>query len=231
MLTAKKKISVREPIQESAFQNNWTSIQFTFNQYKKIILGVLLGIIGIAVVAIIYFSQQSAANEEASQFLATAIPLYEQQQYRLSIDGDRTRNVMGLKEIVDNYSSTGAGDVARLYLGNAYLALGEFDNAVNVLKEAHPSGDIIKAGILAGLGGAYEGKKDFLNAAEQFERSAKTFNDEVIAADRLIQAARNYSLANQKQKAKEILELVKNDYKATRFARDIDRYLAELAGE
>ncbi len=228
MLTAKKKIAVREPIKESTFTTKWLELRLYIQENIKLISGITIGIIAIVAFTYIYFTNKKTENVEASVQLASVISLYEQQQYKLAIEGDPTRRLPGLKDISNNFSGTNSASVANLFLGNSYLYLGQFDNAISAYQNSDPDGNILKAGVYAGLGMAYEGKKEFLKAAQYFEQAAEEFKEDAISADRLMQAARNYTLAGDKSKAKQLYESILNDYKTMRYSRDIQRYLAQL---
>ncbi len=229
MLTAKKKINVREPIQASTFSTNWFQIQNYLREKGTLIGGIAVALVAVALFLYIYFTNKKTENIEANMELAKCAALYEQGQYKSAIDGDRARGIPALKDIADKYSGTSAGEEARLMLGNCYLYTNQLDNAIAAYQSASPNGDMLKAGVLAGLGAAYEGKKEYGKAAEYFEKSATTFVDDQISADRYVQAARNYALAGDKQKAKAIYEKVKNEMKAQRYgAQEIDRLINGL---
>ena len=231
MLTAKKKISVREPIQESTFSTKWFEFQNFVRDNSKIISWISIGAIAVVVFGYIYFTNKKSENIQASVELAKVLPLYEQQQYKLAIEGDPATRTPGLKNVVSSFSGTNSADIANLYLGNCYLYTGQYDNAIVAYESSNPDGDILKSGVLAGLGAAYEAKKDYKKAAEYFEKAALKFRDDQISSDRLVQAGRNYSLSGDKAKAKELYEIVKNEYKSPRYSREMDRLIAELGIE
>lgn len=228
MLTAKKKIAVREPIQESTIATKWVEFQMYFQENAKMITGLGIAIVAVVVFGYIYITNKNADNVEATIQLANILPLFEQQQYKLAIEGDPSRRIVGLKDIASSYSGTKAANTTYLYLGDSYLYLGEYDNAIAAFHEANPDGDILKAGVLSGLANAYEAKKEYLKAAKNFEKAGNTFKDDAISSDRFVQAARNYALAGEKEKARKLYKTVKIEYKAPRYSRDIDRYIAEL---
>lgn len=231
MLRAKKKISVREPIQESTFTTKWFEVQNFVRERSKIISWISIGVIAIVVFGYIYFTNKKSENIQASVELSKVLPLYEQQQYKLAIEGDPTTRTPGFKNVASSFSGTNSADVANLYLGNCYLYTGQYDNAIAAYESSNPAGDILKSGVFAGLGAAYEAKKDYKKAAEYFEKAALKFKDDQISADRLVQSARNYALSGDKSKAKELYETIKNEYKSPRYSREMDKYVAELGIE
>lgn len=229
MLTAKKKINVREPIQASSFTTSWFQVQNYVRENGKMIAGISVALVAVALFLYIYITNKKTENLEANMELGKSAMLYEQGQYKSAIDGDRARGIPSLKDIAEKYSGTPAGEQARLLLGNCYLYTNQFDNAISAYESASPDGDILKAGVLAGLGAAWEGKKNYLKAAEYFEKSAKAFVDDQISADRYVQAGRNYALAGDKQKAKAIYEKVRNEMKAQRYGpHELDRLISGL---
>jgi TolA-binding protein len=67
------------------------------------------------------------------------------------------------------------------------------------------------------------------DAAEYFEKAATKFSKDVNAAENLNNAARNYGQAGDKEKAIELYKRIKKNYPATVFARDADRFIAQLS--
>ena len=226
MLTAKKKLSVRQAVPHSTSGDFFFNAQEWFRNNTKIVAGIALGIAAIIIMGYLYASNQDANELAANRELRKVQELYQQQQYRLAITGDPAQQIMGLEDIVKEYGGTPTGGVASVYLGNAYLYSGELDKALAAFDDASPDNDMLDAAVHAGKAAVHEAKGDFAEAATLFERAASAFDNELLSAERFLLAGRNYAEAGDMEKAKELLLKVKNG-KSTRFQPDAERMLAQ----
>lgn len=226
MLTAKKKIAVREAMPQSGMSSFWDRTRTIYTQYGRYILGGLALVVAIG--AVWYITSSGEAEDEitASVQLRKVVTLYQQQQYKMAITGDPTRGVAGLKDIADKYSSTPSGSLACIYLGNCYLNTEQYDLAVAAFDAASPSDDLTKSNVVAGKAAAFEGKKQFAEAAELWEKSAKMFSNDLLSAGRFLNAGRAFALAGNKERALASLEKV-SEAKTPRYENDVKRLMAQ----
>lgn len=226
MLTAKKKISVRQAVPQSSSADFFYNFQDWFKANTKIIIGVTLAVLAIAVIGYFYTSGQAADELAANLELRKVQQLYQQQQYRLAIAGDPAQQIMGLEEIVEKYGSTPTGEVAMIYLGNSYLYSGELDKAMAAFEDASPGTDMLRAAATAGEAAVLEARGNNAEAAALFEKAADSFDNELLSSERYLTAGRNYGEAGNMEKAREMLEKVK-EYKNTKFHPDAERLMAQ----
>jgi tetratricopeptide (TPR) repeat protein len=232
VLTAKKKISVRQAVPQSSSADFFYNFQDWFKANTKLIGGVALAIVAIVIIGYFYSSGKAADELAANRELRKVQQLYQQQQYRLAIAGDPAQQIMGFEEIVEKYGGTPTGEVAMIYLGNSYLYTGELDKAMAAFEDASPDSDMLRAAASAGEAAVLEIRGNKAEAAELFEDAAVSFDNELLSSERFLTAGRNYAQAGNMEKAKEMLEKVK-EFKNTKFHPDAERLLAEfnLTGE
>jgi tetratricopeptide (TPR) repeat protein len=228
MLQAKRKISKRELKQDALITTYMKATAF-YEQYKKNISIGLTTAVVLIIAVVIYVNNRNANNEKATTDLGKVYQYYDSGQYQLAIDGVPERNIPGLKSIVENYGSSPAGEMARFYLADAYFLLGKYDDALHEFEDFSPKGDLLAVSRLAGIAGCYEAKKDWKNAAEYFEKAVGRDAKDINAAENLGYAARNYALAGEKEKALSLYKKLKKNYPTSTFARDADRYIAQLS--
>jgi TolA-binding protein len=168
-------------------------------------------------------------NERAMAEIGQVRELFDQGQYQAAIDGVPERNIPGLKSIVDNYGNSKGGDLARFLLASAYYDLGKYDEALAQFEAFSPSDELLATSRYAGIAQCYEGKKNYSEAAGYFEKAGGKYPKEVTAAENLNNAARNYALAGNKEKSLELYKRLKKDYPTSQYARDADRFIAELS--
>lgn len=225
MLTKKKKLS-RKEIKEDKLVSTYYKVYgyIEENSSRLLTYGGILVVVALAV--IYYINHNKEVNEKAGLELSRVINSYDQGSYLEAIEGKAGTDVIGLKKIVEEYGGTENGETAKIYLANSYNRLGKFDEAFKYYKSY--SGDIpmLKAASLAGQAGYYAYKNDFEKAADLYNDAAHVSKYVVENPDYLLKGAINYISAGQNQKAKELLNTIKDDYKTSSASREVDRYLA-----
>lgn len=228
MLKPQKKISKRE-IKEDRLVTSYFEATSWYEQNKKLVSSVLTGLVLVAVVIVVVVNNMRSNNEKATSELGKVMRLYDEGRFDLAINGNPQQNIRGLQAIVDDYGSTAAGELATLYLANAYYAQAQYDKGLEYFLEAEVDDPMMSSSALAGAAACYEAKEDYPRAAEYFERAA--FNDPrgVLAADYLMHAGQNFVKAGKKEKAVELYKRLKRDYPTSSHVREIDRYIAEAS--
>jgi len=228
MLRPKKKIS-RKELKEDALVTWYVRLRTLYDTNRRIIsIGITVVVLAIAGV-LVYLKNRADHNEAAITALGAIFEMYDAGQYQTAVDGVPERNIKGLRAIVDDYGNSPTGDLARLYLANALYQLGRYDEALKAYDDFSPSGELLSVARLSGLGACEEAKGDDRKAAAQFEKAATQYPSDVDAAEYLNDAARDYGLAGEKEKAIELYRRIKKNYPTSAFARDADRFITQLS--
>ncbi len=227
MLKAKKKITKRELKQDTLITTLVKAENF-FTLYKKYVTYAVFGIIVLIIVGFVYSNNRKADEEKATMELTKISSMFQTDQFEIAIKGIPEKNVMGLQKIVDNYGSSESGEHAKIYLANCYYAMGKIDEALKYYEDFGGSLLELKAAALAGAASCYENKNDYKRAAELFEKAGNKYSSVPSASENLVNAARNYGLIGDKERAKMLLKKVKTEYPQSTEARDVDRLIALL---
>lgn len=228
MLKPKKKISKKE-IKEDKLVTTYFEATTWYETNKKIVNGVLTGVVVIAIIVVAYMNNVNSNNVKANTELGKVVTYYDQGKFDLAISGNLQENIRGLQSIVDDYGNTKAGELAKFYLANSYFAQGDYDKAVKYFLSVSVSDELITASALSGAASCYEAKKDFEKAAATFEKAAYKSAKDVNVAENIFHAARNYLAAGNKEKASELFKKVKKEYPTSIVAREIDRWIAQAS--
>jgi outer membrane protein assembly factor BamD (BamD/ComL family) len=228
-LTARKKISHKELKKDKLVTGYFEARNWYDNpdNKKKVYIGAVIVVVLIAGI-FLYLNNKKAKNEEAEVKLSAVINLYDQEKYQEAINGDPATGTTGLKQIVDEYGSTNSGNTAKLYLGNAYFNLKDYDNALKQFEDYSGDKDIIKASCLSGIGAVYEAKGDMKKAAEYFEKASKVAKDVVTNEENLLYAIRAYVNAGDKENAKRVFGLLKEEYPKSKYINEAKRFEADF---
>ncbi len=228
MLRPKKKISKRN-LKEDALVTTYVKLTSFYDANKRAISIGLTAIVVAVFAIVIFLKNRSDNNEKAITALGAIFESYDAGEFQKSVDGIPEKNIQGLKSIVDNYGGSAAGDLARFYLAGAYANLGRYDEALKEFEDYSPSGEFLSVSRLSGIGSCYEAKGMPKEAAASFEKAGTQFPKDVSAAENLNNAARDYGQAGDREKAIELYKRIKKNYPTTAFARDADRFIAQLS--
>jgi TolA-binding protein len=228
MLRPKKKISRRE-LKEDALVATYVKLTSFYEENKRMISIAVTAVVIAVFAVVIYVKNRADNNEKAITALGSIFETYDAGQFQAAVDGIPEKNIMGLKAIVDNYGNSAAGDLARFYLAGAYANLGKYDEALREFEDFSPAGELLAVARLSGIGSCQESKGMFKEAAASFEKAATQYPKDISAAENLNNAARDFGRAGEKEKAIDLYRRVKKNYPNTAFARDADRFIAQLS--
>ncbi len=228
-MIAKKRKITKKQIKEDKLVTTYYKTVELFNEYKQQIL------IGVAALAIIlfgifwYVNSNKEKNREATIAISKVLPLYNSGSYQEAIDGKPGTDIIGLKQIVEDYGGTEQGNYAKIYLANSYYYLGKYDEALKYYEDYSGDNEIFKATAYAGIAACYEAMGKHEDAAEYFEKAANVSQFNAHNPEYILNAAINYLESNEKDKAKELFQVIRKKYKKSFIVREAERYLSILA--
>lgn len=227
MLQKRKKITKKQIKEDKLVTTYYQSLAFFQEHQAKFLIGIAA--VALVIIAVVLFSNKRGNdNLLAAGMLSKVVPLYDQANFKDAIDGQKTASIPGLKEIVEKYGSTEEGELAKIYLANAYYSTNQFDLAAETYSDYSGSNNLLSAAAKAGIAACEEVKKEYEKAAEDYKDAAKISAANPGNANYLLRAAINYITAGKKDEAKSLLEQIKKDYPTSGLSQDVERYLAEI---
>lgn len=200
-----------------------TSAESFIEKNQKRITYVLLAIIVVVFGFFGYKKLVVAPKAEASlEEIFQAQLYFEQDSFRLALEGDGAN--YGFLDIIDNYKSAPAGNLAHYYAGICYLNLGEYEAALEYLKRFHSDDIMIGANAQGLIGDAYLELNELGNAIKHYEKAAKLGQNDLISPIYLMKAGQVYEMDGQYEKALEIYNRIETEYYGTREQRNIEKY-------
>lgn len=213
---------------EEKLMTFWYQIVDFFEKNKKHVYTALT-IIVIAVAGIILLVQKKKANNEiAGMEISKIKPVYEANNFQQAINGDSLGVSKGLIYIVDEYGSTENGEMAKMMLANSYYSIRDYDNAEKYFKDYSGSNPVLKAASVAGIASVYNAKKQYSDAAKEFEKAASVDKDNPFVDEYLFYAATNYFKADNIAEAKKLFDRLKNDFPKSKYVFESEKYRASL---
>lgn len=140
-------------------------------------------------------------------------------------------NDLGFIDIIDQYGSTKAGNLAKYYTGISFLRQGNFQEAINYLKKFSSDDLIIGPIALGATADAYFELNDPTKAADLYVKAANKSDNEFTKPMFLFKAGRTYESVNNFKKATEMYQMIKKDFPNSTEGRTIDKYLERAKGK
>ncbi len=201
-----------------------------FEEKKDVITYGLIGLFIVVGGYLLYrqMVQQPKAKAAIEQ-IAKAQFQFEQDSFALALTnpGD---GFPGFLDIISDYSGTATGNLALYYAGISYLNLGQFDAAIDYLKDFSPCGDVTPSMRAGALGDAYSEKSDFAEALSYYNKAVRNTDNGLIAAYYLKKVGMLNEKQGNKDAAREAYQTIKDKYFNTPMAGDIEKYLIRVAG-
>ena len=193
-----------------------------FEKNKRAIMIAVIAVIAVVVCAILlnnYYFQPR--QEKASTELAKAQELFVQDQY------DKALPLF--QKVLDEYSSTDAGNLAQLYIGICQANLGKWQEAVNALEAFSGKKDqMITPAAEGALGNAYANLNQLDKAVEHLKKAASMADNNSLSPTFLIQAGEILESQGKKEEALKLYQEVKDKYFNSMQYQTIDAYIERV---
>lgn len=204
-------------------------------KYRKAIIIAVAAIIIAVVGGFLYKAYVAQPREEkASTALAKGQEYFDAEQFDKALKGDGAGYV-GLLNIISDYSSTDAANLANLYAGLCYANLNKWDDAVKYLDAYSPADDaMVSPAAIAALGNAYAHVNQLDKAIDNLEKAAQMADKQAkdgvnnsIAPTFYLQAGILLESQGKKDKALELYQKIKANYVNAQLvqSQEIDKYI------
>ena len=182
-------------------------------KYQKEIIAGVGAVVAVIIVITGVFYYKGQTEDRAALMFGKAIAKYNAVQKDESSFIAYEEVKTDLKNIVEKYGSTDAGQSALIPYADICYQTKNYDEAITVYDQALDAmGDTpFKSMILSGLAYAYEGKEDYARAAEYFEKIAS--DDSAVLKDQaLFNLGRMYEKLGKPEQEKEALARLVAEY-------------------
>lgn len=201
-----------------------------FIEKNKMLVFSIGGVIALLIVGFFgYRYYLNNQNDEAQKEMFQAVYWFEADSLDLAINGDG--NNYGLIDIVEDYGSTKAGNLANFYLGATYYKKGEHETSVDYLESFSSDDLLIQARAYALLGDNYMELGNYSYAADNYAKAADYKSNKEFTPIYLMKQALAYEKANEIEKAKKCYKQVVDKYSDSREYAEAQKYLSLLEAQ
>jgi len=194
------------------------------NQNKKS-LGIIIGALVIAIGGYLFYQRVYVAGKEkeAQSLLFHSEQYFKEDSLRLAINGDG--NNPGLEEIANEYGMSPSGNLAKYYLGMAYLKQNEYQKAIETLKSYDANDDITPSLVLGAIGDAYFGLKENDEAISYYEKSVREKPNNFSTPILMMKLAATLEESGKYKEAKETYEKIQKEYPTSNEGVQMQKYI------
>lgn len=193
---------------------------------------IVFGALGVIVLIVgSYFGYRYWANsqdEQAQKEIFQAQRYFEADSLDLAMNGDG--NVLGFKQIIEDYPMTKAGNLANFYAGAICLKQGKFPLAIVYLNDFSSNDKLVQARAYSLTGDAYMEQKKYEEAAEFYTKAANYEPNKYFSPTYLMKAALAYEKLNQNDKAIKAYERIIDEFWDSSDVQNAKKYKARLDG-
>ncbi len=194
---------------------------------QKILTNVVLGILIIVAAYMAwkkYYFKPHSMEAQSQMFMATNY--FEKDSFNLALNGDG--NYLGFYDIIDEYGSTPAGNLAKYYAGIANLHLGNYEEALNQLNSFSSDDMMVSSMALGAIGDAYAQMGDNDNAVSYYQKAAENKPNDFITPIFLFKAGLLNEITGNYQDALKAFETIQKEYPKSNESRDTKKYITRL---
>ena len=200
-----------------------------FERNKTLILGIVFGI---AALVIGYFVYQTfvmkPAQENAMAELRSAQKDFERDSFARALVNPNPQ-ILGFVDIIQEYGSTPAGNLANYYAAVSYLNLGKYEAAISYMNDFDANGTFLEAMKYGVIGDAQGELGNFDAAIDNYEQAIAAAGDNFTTGGYYLnKLALLYRHQGQNEDALAAFRRLKKDYGQSAEAAGADKYIQML---
>ena len=222
-----KKIKQNEMLENpEALAEKITKSEQFIEQHQTLLLSIFGAIAIVIAGAFFYKYYMDGQDELAQDEMFQAVYYFESDSLDLALRGDG--NNYGFLDIIEEYGSTDAGNLANFYAGACYMRKGSFSSAIPFLKDFSSSDLLLSARASSLLGDAYMDSDDYATAASYYEKAVGYKPNKEFTPTYIMKAALAYQLDGKNDKAIQNYDKIIKEYKSTPEYNNARKYKAYL---
>ena len=198
---------------------------------RYILIGI--GVVALAVLGFLGYKEYilkptevEATNEmyQAQQYFEQALTAGNADSlFTLALEGGEGK--YGFLDIIDKYSGTKAANLANYAAGMSYLNMNKYEEAISHLSDFSSDDPILGAQAKGGLGDAFSQLGQNKEALEYYEKALSHSSNDFTTPKYLMKAAMIALEDNDKEKALQFFNRIKDEFPNTDEGRNVDIFI------
>ena len=206
-------------------------VQSFLDQNQNLVFGGLLAVVliigGFFAYNNFYFAPR---QQEAVEQMMQAQVQFERDSFANALTNPGG-GYSGFLDIIDNYGGTQAGNLDKSYAVVCYLNLGQYEAAIDYLKDYSPDGTITPIMRFGAIGDAYSELNDLESAMDYYKKAANAGDNEVLTPYYLKKIGLLHEKNGNFAEAKASFEKIKSEYPNSPDSQDIDKNMTRVASK
>jgi tetratricopeptide (TPR) repeat protein len=220
---AKKKTDKTEE-QFAVVEETLTRTEQWVENNQKTLSTIVFAIVGVIALYLAFDKfYVDPINEEAQQELFKSVSYFEADSFNLALNG--VNGEYGLLDIIDDYGSTEAGNLANYYAGVCFLKTGDNESAIDYLSDFSSDDEVVSSVAYGSMGDAYMNTGEFDNAINYWTKAAFNSKNDFTTPIYLKRAAMALGEDGNLDRALEYYTIIQKEYSNSDEARDIDKFI------
>ncbi len=224
-MSSKKKETHQD--QFESVENALSKTEHYIEENQKSLTIIVLAIIIIVGGYLGYkrFVETPKENEAKSQ-IWMAEQYFARDSFNLALNGDG--NYLGFLDIIEEYGITKCANLAYYYSGISYLHLGQYENAIEFLKQFESDDKMIAPVAYGAIGDAYLELRNPGDALVFYNKAINTSDNNFTTPVYLMKVAFVHKLNGDYKKALEAYKRIEKDFPNTSEGRQVSKYMAQV---
>ena len=193
------------------------------NKKKLTIVAAAIVVVALAIWAYVALVAQPRQVRAAEDMFA-AEQWFNEGNFEQALNGND--QYMGFADIIDEYGSTKSGNLAKYYAGICQLNLGQYNEAIDLLKSYKGKDLFTGAEALMLIGDAYAELENAADAAKYYEKAAAKSQNLIVAPTALWKAGMMYISLGNNEAAVKAFQQIKENYPESPEYSEADKYIA-----
>jgi len=219
-----KKINQHDP--EESVENALNATEHFLEKNKNILIYSVVAVLAIAAIGFSYSQfYRKPLKEEAMAQTFVAEQNFRNDNFEVALNGDG--NTLGFNQVIEEYGSAAPAAVY-MYAGICNLHLGNYQEAISMLRKYKSDDPITQARAIANIGDAYANLLDNKEALNYYLKAA-AHHDNLFAASYMLKAALMHEELGNTQDAIKLYQEIKVKYPQSQEGTDADKYIARIS--
>ncbi len=215
----------QSPIELENVQEALTkSEQFIEKYQKQILIGLAVVVVAVSGVLAFNYAYVKPKEKKAEAAIYKGELYFQQDSFKIALNGNGA-DYAGFEAIIDEYGITKTANVAKFYAGICHKNLGNYEKAINYLKDFDSDDKMMEPAALSAIGDCEAELGNVDKAADYFVKAADKAGNDLLSPICLKKAGLAYENLKKFDKAIEVYTTIKEKYYSAPEAADIEKYI------